>query len=33
MFLSPADVLSNIERLKFKGYVYEPKNGEICYVY
>ncbi len=26
-------VLSGIERLKFEGYAYEPKNGEICYVY
>ena len=27
------EVLSDIERLKFEGYAYEPKNGEICYVY
>lgn len=26
-------VLSDIERLKFQGYAYEPKNGEIRYVY
>jgi hypothetical protein len=26
------EVISDIERLKFEGYVYEPKNGEICYV-
>ncbi len=27
------EVLSDIKRLKFEGYAYEPKNGEICYVY
>ncbi|HLB72258.1 MAG: transposase [Candidatus Methanoperedens sp.] len=27
------EVLSDIERLKFEGYAYQHKNGEICYVY
>ncbi len=33
MGIDNEQVRYDIERLKIEGYAYEPKNGEICYVY